>query len=1035
MKKTGKKLMSLLLAVIMTFGALPLAVFAESENVTTDSDVQLTATNTVGKLMTEVFDDVSAQGESYISEVLYADSTATVTFAVAKSARLVVAVYDDETKQMLDSEVASVSTSDTEKSVSFDVTLPEVFVIKAFLLDDNNKALCDAYSRKVDPKAYEEFMSKTTDDFEAKNVINLDNSKTNNFLVLADGVKKVSGSDKVNVLQSVDGDTYVFTNIDSALKALKAGDVFYLDNGDVNELTVIKIKSISINGSTATVVADEAATDELFEFVKISDEADETSFVIEEVGENFSIDNNVQASGWAAGDHMSEKQSFTLSYYENSVSAGGTVNLGIESTYFFYFSDEYSDVSYVVKPSFGIDISLSGTIAEKKIKLVKLSGTWYGIKVELGLDFVISASAKVELSGTWSAAIGARWDSVNGVANLSRRPEFKPEVKVEGKFFIGAEIELSASVIDKGLLGIAFEGGLGVVITATLSTDTDTEHSCKKCIDGDLGWEAGVDISLTILKIKDDTGVKFSKPLWSGSGKFCDFYYSFDFKDFGFTECPHKGEDDGLISFGSYPQSEVTDSTLLSALNSKSKTWVSYGYYSGTGYSDGQMTAKDYMKYADVTYNGNKYRAVTFSSYRPYFTADTSSSGTYQDDNGYTTNTVYWFKYEPLKWRVLDSTGLVICEKIIDSQAYNNYWLKYDNKNGDSYDDYYGNPSKTYYANNYANSSIREWLNDDFYNTAFTSSEKNKIKTTTLDNSAYSGYYSKYDSASTNDKVFLLSTYEATNSNYFEYYTARKAQSSNYAKCQGLYVHIENKRSYWHLRSASDASCFAFSIDYDGYVGDHYGIGYTAGGVRPALTLNLQSVISESSEVRTAQESTSTVVVAAADDSISYSFEDCVPGKKYILMNVADYSESFTLTEDNLYYIDEVTADENGVVSGSLLPKTYSADSTTLLFGNFKPCEIKITNAPTQVNYKASFTLGLEWENEVGDETVTWSSSDTTVLKVDKNGNVTSTFGRGTATITATVDGTDISDSVTITVKYTWWQWIIIILLFGWIWY
>ncbi|MBQ3151755.1 MAG: hypothetical protein IJB86_10980, partial [Clostridia bacterium] len=301
-----------------------------------------------------------------------------------------------------------------------------------------------------------------------------------------------------------------------------------------------------------------------------------------------------------------------------------------------------------------------------------------------------------------------------------------------------------------------------------------------------------------------------------------------------------------IIEFGSYPQSKVTDSTLLSALNSKSKTWVSYGYYSGTGSSDGQMTAKDYMKYADVTYNGNKYRAVTFSSYRPYFTSGTSSSGTYQDDNGYTTNTVYWFKYEPLKWRVLDSTGLVICEKIIDSQAYNNYCLNYDNKNGDSYDDYYGNPSKTYYANNYANSSIREWLNDDFYNTAFTTTEKGKIKTTTLDNSAYIDSYSKYGSASTNDKVFLLSCSEALNANYFKNSTAQQASGSDYAKCQGLYVHIVNKRSYWHLRSASDASCFAGSIDYNGYVGDHYGIGYTAGGVRPALTLNLQDICNHS---------------------------------------------------------------------------------------------------------------------------------------------------------------------------------------------
>ena len=42
-----------------------------------------------------------------------------------------------------------------------------------------------------------------------------------------------------------------------------------------------------------------------------------------------------------------------------------------------------------------------------------------------------------------------------------------------------------------------------------------------------------------------------------------------------------------IVEFGSYPQSRVTDSSLVSALDGVSKTWVSYGYYSGDGsYSD-----------------------------------------------------------------------------------------------------------------------------------------------------------------------------------------------------------------------------------------------------------------------------------------------------------------------------------------------------------------------------------------------------------------------------------------------------------------
>ena len=68
------------------------------------------------------------------------------------------------------------------------------------------------------------------------------------------------------------------------------------------------------------------------------------------------------------------------------------------------------------------------------------------------------------------------------------------------------------------------------------------------------------------------------------------------------------------------------------------------------------------------------------------------------------------------------------------------------------------------------------------------------------------------------------------------------------------------------------------------------------------------------------------------------------------------------------------------------------------------------------------------------DDTVTWQSDNDAVVKIDPaTGKLTAT-GTGTATITATADDGRTA-SCTVTVQYTWWQWIIRILLFGWIWY
>ena len=56
-----------------------------------------------------------------------------------------------------------------------------------------------------------------------------------------------------------------------------------------------------------------------------------------------------------------------------------------------------------------------------------------------------------------------------------------------------------------------------------------------------------------------------------------------------------------LIEFGSYPQSEVTDSNLISKIESAGAniSWIDYNYYAGTGKSeDGNMkSVKDMMLY------------------------------------------------------------------------------------------------------------------------------------------------------------------------------------------------------------------------------------------------------------------------------------------------------------------------------------------------------------------------------------------------------------------------------------------------------
>ncbi len=305
-----------------------------------------------------------------------------------------------------------------------------------------------------------------------------------------------------------------------------------------------------------------------------------------------------------------------------------------------------------------------------------------------------------------------------------------------------------------------------------------------------------------------------------------------------------------IVSYGSYPQSKVIDKNLLNQLNAQPATWRAYNYYSGNGYnSNGSMSPSDYMMYADVVYQGEKYRAVSFLLYRPAKTggiAATLGNNSLQDDYGYFNNRVYWFKYEPLKWRILDPTlGLVISDKSIDSQAFSNFVLNYSNN-------YYGDSSHNYYANNWANSSIRDWLNNDFLETAFTVEQRSNVLSTNLNNLNYStltgaNKESPYDCETTTDKVFLLSYDDVLNTDYgFSNNRSasdiRVAYNTDYARCQGIGERSEEK-SGWFLRTSANRSDRALIVGTDGsietdFADDNSFVGSATTGIRPALRLS-----------------------------------------------------------------------------------------------------------------------------------------------------------------------------------------------------
>lgn len=371
-------------------------------------------------------------------------------------------------------------------------------------------------------------------------------------------------------------------------------------------------------------------------------------------------------------------------------------------------------------------------------------------------------------------------------------------------------------------------------------------------------------------------------------------------------------EDATNIRLGSYPQSMVEDEEVIAALNDLAgdAEWISYGYYSGTGIPyDGQMTAGDYMKYIDITYDGNKYRGVYFTEYRPYLTGYINSEGTYQDNNNYSCNTTYWFKYEPLTWHVIDpEEGLVWCTKTIDAQAFNNYcW--YGSASEGAPEEFYGDEEHTYYANDYYNSSIRKWLTNDFCSTAFSEAQQECLLEYECDNSCPLPDCSQYDSQNSVDKVFLLSYNDIHNTeygfkdgNYND--RSRNRLGTDYARCQGLlydycgYANSNGEHTYYWLRSPQGNSNGPFVVSEVGYNSKsrNYHASYTFEGVCPALKLNLKA---ESLRI-------------GADNSASpTSVEENLTNAAYMTYVTADVAID-NLPSDAMVYIDGKQAEAEG---------------------------------------------------------------------------------------------------------------------------
>lgn len=287
------------------------------------------------------------------------------------------------------------------------------------------------------------------------------------------------------------------------------------------------------------------------------------------------------------------------------------------------------------------------------------------------------------------------------------------------------------------------------------------------------------------------------------------------------------------MTFGVYPQTLEKDETKISELNNLAgslptvddfKAWTGYGYTN--------EWLDEYMWYIDIDENmdgTNDYRGIYFTKYIFHSPYDVYDSYGKQTQYGYKNLVTYWFKYEPIEWLVLkEESGkkLLLSNLVLNANVYNyetEFNKKFDHNGG------YG------YGNDYALSSIRLLLINDFYNLAFSNSDKSKILETLVDNSASHTATEDYESTNTNDKVFLLSYKEVKL--LIKNESQRMADASDFAKIHGLAEYENNIGSWWIRGAVNECETSGFVNCYGG-IHTEPNLHSETRGIRPAIWIN-----------------------------------------------------------------------------------------------------------------------------------------------------------------------------------------------------
>lgn len=295
------------------------------------------------------------------------------------------------------------------------------------------------------------------------------------------------------------------------------------------------------------------------------------------------------------------------------------------------------------------------------------------------------------------------------------------------------------------------------------------------------------------------------------------------------------------VWFGEYPQKKVIPSPeKYTDILGESYTIEDKNLYealqSATGWDD----------HNDITLNGQKYRRIREEDAQGVYWESNGYGYIWEDDNSWSDGWHY-FKYEPIKWRILKKDGnqaLLLSDVVLDEQRFHaeEAEVTWETSTVRSWLNGYGADQ---------NQQNTSYENKGFIHSAFDSREQAAIADTSVQNE--SNIASGTDAGNhTRDKIFFLSEAESYGDSAMRYGfaseaavddEARRCISSAFAKAMGAHCEEElySGNCLWWLRSPGENQMSAGNVTDGGTVYDTGSDVSWDLGVRAALNLELSS--------------------------------------------------------------------------------------------------------------------------------------------------------------------------------------------------